>query len=260
MLKYSQNDAEAGRRGARVRFTVAMNRTLIAALAALILAAPVAASAQETPSYAQPAGPPGDQQIRGRVTDFDGGYNLTVRDERGYVDNVRLHPGTIINPTGLTLAPGMVVSILGYNAGDTFGANEIDTPYTFTAGVPYYYGHPYGYYGPSFSLGFFFGNRGWWHGSYFHGGYTYYGGARYYNSVHIANVYRAGGYGGAFRGRDYVGVRTSGGYYRGDAYGREPGHVPGRAYGAGPHGNFHAEGHERGGGGEHGHGDGHQHR
>ena len=58
-----------------------------------------------------------DQQIRGRISSFDGGYNLTVADERGFTDNVQLHDGTIINPTGLTLAPGMVVSILGYNAG-----------------------------------------------------------------------------------------------------------------------------------------------
>ena len=65
---------------------------------------------------------------------------MYVRDVRGYVDNVTLHQGTIINPTGLTLAPGMVVSILGYNAGPFFAANEVDTPYTYTYGVPYYAG------------------------------------------------------------------------------------------------------------------------
>ncbi len=43
--------------------------------------------------------------------------HLQVRDEQGYVDNVQLHQGTIINPTGITLEPGMVVSILGYNSG-----------------------------------------------------------------------------------------------------------------------------------------------
>jgi hypothetical protein len=67
----------------------------------------------------------------------------------------------VINPTGLTLAPGMVVSIDGYNAGGYFAANEVDTPYTYYEGVPYYYGHPWFYYGPSVSLGFFFGGGGW---------------------------------------------------------------------------------------------------
>jgi hypothetical protein len=104
----------------------------------------------------------------------------------------------------------MVVSILGYNAGAAFSANEIDTPYTFRAGVPYYYGHPWDYYGPSISLGFFFGNRGWWHGSAFHGGFTYVGGARVYGSVRVRNVY---GGAGSFHGRDFVASREHGGYY-----------------------------------------------
>jgi hypothetical protein len=126
----------------------------------LALGAPHGALAQPVPSYARHQD---DLQIRGRVTGFDGGYNLTVRDDRGYIDHVQLHQGTIINPTGITLAPGMVVNILGSNAGDYFAANEIDTPYSFYGGVPYYYGHPWNYYGPSVSLGFYFGNTGWWH-------------------------------------------------------------------------------------------------
>ena len=161
------------------------------------------------PSYAQP-GAPQDAQIRGRITNFDGGYNLTVRDERGFVDNVRLHQGTIINPTGLTLAPGMIVSILGYNGGSNFSANEIDTPYTVAEGVPVYLGHPWNYYGPSVSLGFFFGSGGWWHGPAFRGGFTYIRGARYYTNVRIRNVYRTAG---TFRGRDVVAPRERGGYY-----------------------------------------------
>jgi hypothetical protein len=139
-----------------------MIKQLLAAAAALVLAAPLAASAQEVPSYAEVQG---DQQIHGRITAFDGAYNLQVRDDNGYVDNVELHDGTIINPTGLTLAPGMIVSILGDGAGAAFDANEIDTPYVFESAVPYYGGHPWNYYGPSISLGFFFGNTGWWHGS-----------------------------------------------------------------------------------------------
>src|SRR5579871_1730856 len=176
-----------------------MTKYFVAALAALVLAAPVAASAQ-TPSYARQDG---EENIHGRVTAFDGGYNLTVRDEKGYTDNVRLHQGTIINPTGLTLAPGMVVSVLGYNSGSFFAANEIDTPYTYYGGVPWYGGHPWNYWGPSVSLGFFFGSPGWWHGGWFGGGPWYWNnGIRVYNRVTIRNVYRL--HPGNFRGRNFV--------------------------------------------------------
>ncbi len=143
-------------------------RKFIAALAAaLVISAPLAARAETLPSYAVPA-PHGDAHIDGRVVDFDGGYGLQVRDDNGYVDRVRLHAGTIINPTGLRLAPGMVVSVLGYNAGSFFAANEIDTPYTYTYGVPYFYGHPWNYYGPSYSLDFYFGHPGWYHDDWHH--------------------------------------------------------------------------------------------
>jgi hypothetical protein len=181
-----------------------MNKYLIAASAALLLAAPIAASAQDVPVYAQPAGvqvaqdvpsyaeaPPQDEQVRGRIISFDGAYSLQVKDERGFIDQVQLHQGTIINPTGLTLQPGMTVSILGFNSGSFLAANEIDTPYTFDAGVPYYAGHPWDYYGPTISLGFFFGDLGWWHGDYFHGPFSYVGGARYYTNVNISNIYRS---------------------------------------------------------------------
>jgi hypothetical protein len=226
-------------------------RTLFVALvAALTLSAPLAASAQDAPSYAQPpAGYDGggDAQIRGRILNFDGGYNLQVRDDKGYVDNVVLHQGTIINPTGLTLAPGMVVSILGYNAGSYFGANEVDTPYTYYSGVPYYGGHPWNYYGPSISLGFFFGNVGWWHGDSFGGGYHYNGGARIYNNVHVNAVYR----GGAYDGRTYRAPEEHGGYYpHGTYHGTTGYHGGGDFHGGGgaPRG-----GESHGGGGDHDH-------
>ncbi len=75
-----------------------------------------------------------------------------LRDDRGHVDNVRLHQGTVINPTGLTLASGMSVTIYGHNRGSVFAANEIDTPYHERYAV---YPVPvYPYYGPSFGLGF----------------------------------------------------------------------------------------------------------
>lgn len=184
-----------------------MLRLIAAFIAALFIATPLAASAQIAPSYAGNA-PDGDAQIHGRILTFDGAYGVQVKDEKGYVDNVQLHQGTIINPTGLTLAPGMIVSIMGYNAGSYFAANQIDTPYTYYAGLPYYGGHPWNYYGPSVSLGFFFGNPGWWHGGNFGGPYHYVGGARFYNNVRVNSVYR----GGTYQGRNYVAPRSSGGY------------------------------------------------
>jgi hypothetical protein len=168
-----------------------MKKHLLAALAALTLAAPVAAQAQVAPSYAQgPSTATTEEDVHGRVVGFDGAYNLTVRDERGFIDNVQLHDGTIINPTGLTLAPGMIVNILGYDAGDYLAANEIDTPYTFENGDPCYDGHLWSYWGPSVDLAFFFGNVGWWHGGYFGGPFAWNGGVRIYHDVSYRTVYR----------------------------------------------------------------------
>lgn len=134
----------------------------IAAALAVGAFAPLAASAQGAPSYARPSS---EQTIHGRIASINGTFNITVRDDAGYLDNVELHQGTIINPTGLTLAPGMTVTVLGYNAGSAFAANEIDTPYHYAGPRPvpvyigpgwWYPGFAYGY-GPSFSLAFGFG-------------------------------------------------------------------------------------------------------
>ena len=207
-----------------------MRRFVAALVAAIFIAAPFVAEAQ--PSYGAGQAYGGDAQIHGRILSFDGAYALRVRDEKGYVDNVRLHQGTIINPTGLTLAPGMVVSIIGYNAGSYFAANEVDTPYTYQAGYPYYAGRPWSYYGPGVSLGFFFGNPGWWHGAQFGGAYRFYGGARVYDDAQVNRVYR----GGSYDGRNYVVPREHGGY---DAH---------SSHGARGHGD---DGDDGGGGGYH---------
>jgi len=203
-----------------------MIKYFIAAVMTLSFLAPSLAQAQDVPSYAQQPESEynggGDQQIRGRITSFDGGYSLTVRDERGYDDNVELHDGTIINPTGLTLEQGMVVSILGFNAGSYFAANEVDTPYTFYGGAPYYAGHPWAYYGPSVSLGFFFTNTAWWHGDYFYGPHQFAGGARVYTTVHVNNVY--GDHDGAYHGRMYVAPPERGGYHPDHDHGHDHGH------------------------------------
>jgi hypothetical protein len=108
------------------------------------------ASAAETvlPSYARPS----DQEsIKGSIAGVTGKYTVRVRDEHGFVDEVQLHQGTVINPTGATLAEGMQVTVYGHTRGNVFAANEIDTPYrAVTYAVPPYgpYPYPVGPFGP----------------------------------------------------------------------------------------------------------------
>jgi hypothetical protein len=165
-------------------------RMLAATLAIAGLLLPAVAYAQYEPSYGQPQGygqppqgygqppqgygqpqygQPQGETIHGRIYSINATFNITVTDDNGYMDNVDLHQGTIINPTGLTLAPGMEVTIAGYGNGSAFEAMEIDTPYSYAgpAPVPIYYGpgwwYPgFGYgYGPSFVLDFVFFGGGY---------------------------------------------------------------------------------------------------
>lgn len=132
------------------------------------------------PSYATP-----EQTIQGRIASISGQYSMTVHDNSGYLDNVALHHGTIINPIGLTLAPGMSVTILGYNGGSVFQANEIDTPYRYAAPPP-----PTAYYGGA-----------WWYPNF---AFVYgYGGPRYYGPWGYPGFY----YGYGARGYWYRGNR-----------------------------------------------------
>jgi hypothetical protein len=94
------------------------------------------AQAQGVPSYARPEAPPPvpsyarrQEVLRGRVTATNGKYGISVRDDRGFVDTVTLHDGTVIIPRGFRLAPGVTVTIYGHNGGNVFNADEIDTPY-----------------------------------------------------------------------------------------------------------------------------------
>jgi hypothetical protein len=117
------------------------------------------APAAAPPSYATPSG---DEQIRGSIVAITGKYAIQVRDDRGFIDNVTLHQGTIINPTGLTLATGMPVTISGKNAGVSFAAEQIDAPYAIALSAqPYPLGFSFGFgsgwgFGPRYRGGF------WW--------------------------------------------------------------------------------------------------
>jgi hypothetical protein len=61
-------------------------------------------------------------QLSGTVSSFSP-YNLYLNNGQ----HVELHNGTVINPTGTNLSPGMRVRIIGaQNSDGTFNANEID--------------------------------------------------------------------------------------------------------------------------------------
>ncbi len=143
-----------------------MRGALVAVVGALALGlAPGAgALAQDLPSYAQPNAP--QETIAGRIIAVDGPFHISLRDVRGFVDSVDLRGNTVITPTGLVLAPGMDVTIVGSNGGASFIADEVDTQFSYDGDAPapvyygdgwYYPGFAYGY-GPAFSLGLGFGS------------------------------------------------------------------------------------------------------
>jgi hypothetical protein len=93
---------------------------ILAGLAlAVTLAAPVVAVAQPTPGGGSMT-MQDPHRVTGRVDSFDGHYRLVVHGLR-----VRLHQGTIIHPTGATLAPGQFVTVRGSWEGHHFNADEI---------------------------------------------------------------------------------------------------------------------------------------
>jgi hypothetical protein len=68
----------------------------------------------------------GAHDAQGRIVHFDGGYNLRLHvDGQGFLF-VRLHPGTVINPRGLTLHRGMLVNVRGFFADGAFHADVIN--------------------------------------------------------------------------------------------------------------------------------------
>jgi hypothetical protein len=215
-------------------------RTFAAALALAVAGLPGLAAAQsapppsyaQLPSYAKPA--PVHETLGGTISNFDGKYGLFVRDDRGFVDNITLRDGTIINPTGLRLAEGMRVTVTGFTQGKTFVALQIDTPYNTTYALPapapaYAYGYPYyggAYYGAAypwyypaaaFGIGFAFGAYPYW-GPYGYGGYYGYRGGYYgYRGYYGGGYY--GGYHGGYYGGGYHNPANPNGGYHGGGYG-----------------------------------------
>lgn len=99
------------------------------ALGVLALAAPVVAQADpiyaDQPTYVMQQGAPlvGAHELRGTVTYFNA-FTMTVR-ANGHEVPIHLHQGTIINPRGLTLQPGMYIRIFGFWANGNFQADRI---------------------------------------------------------------------------------------------------------------------------------------
>jgi hypothetical protein len=127
-------------------------KAAIGSLAALVLVTAAPVNALAAANYAAQPGP----HIQGTIASITGKYSIEVRTPSGMLDNVSLHQGTIINPTGITLEPGFRVRIYGYPDNGAFVANEIDTPYHYNqvgyVPAPYwgagYWGAPY--WGPAY--------------------------------------------------------------------------------------------------------------
>ncbi len=94
-------------------------KTALAA-SALILAVAAPLAIQAAPEDGRP--------ITGTIVSVDSKYQLTLQDNQKHTETVVLHQGTIINPLGARLLPGMNVTILGASVGpDRVAANEIDS-------------------------------------------------------------------------------------------------------------------------------------
>jgi len=103
---------------------VPMLAALVASVGAVATTAAPAAAQYLAPPYAYGAyGAPANALI-GTVTYFYQ-FNMTVQGPNGAVVPVQLHQGTIINPRGSTIVPGMQVTVRGYWSNGQFFANRI---------------------------------------------------------------------------------------------------------------------------------------
>jgi hypothetical protein len=108
-----------------------MNNRLLAApllgLSLLAASAGVAATAapalSQTVPYYAPYGYDA-HDVRGTVSYFSG-YVMTINTRKGQIE-VQLHRGTVINPLGMTIRPGMHVTVHGdWSTNGWFYANRI---------------------------------------------------------------------------------------------------------------------------------------
>jgi len=160
-----------------------------------ILGALLALAFAVTPLGAAAQGSNGET-IHGTIVSLDGTGNLALRDDRGFIDSVRLEPNVEVTPAGVQLQPGMRVTIVGANAGSVFAGEQVaaeqpqaqrpqaqapsyvnppSDPYAYAYPAPYpvvaypypVYAYPYPVYvpyGPPFSIGIGFGPYGGFRG------------------------------------------------------------------------------------------------
>ncbi len=117
-------------------------RLIVAPIILALGLSPALALAQNVPSYAvpvtaQPPAPPADQEtIHGTISSIDNNGGVQLNDDRGFIDSVQIQPNTIINPGGVQLKSGMVVTIGGAAQGQVFAANHIDVAMNGPSGRP----------------------------------------------------------------------------------------------------------------------------
>lgn len=88
-------------------------------------------------------------QLQGTITEIVGKYDVRVKTARGNIADVTLRQGTIINPSGMTLRPGVRVTVLGSGNADSFAAAQIDTPFHIeNSPIAQFGAYPGGTYGP----------------------------------------------------------------------------------------------------------------
>ena len=94
-------------------------------------------------------------QVQGTITQIVGKDDIRVKTTRGDLQDVTLRRGTVINPTGMMLRPGIGVIVRGTTTANSIVATRIDTPFhreaSPVAEVGAYPGGTFGPYG--FGLG-----------------------------------------------------------------------------------------------------------
>jgi hypothetical protein len=163
-------------------------RVLVAAAAFAALAGGMCVTAaladDAIPAYAQPA-PAGTETIGGIILAYDGHFAVTLQDDRGFEDTIRLRNGTQIDPEGVRLHRGERVVIHGHADGNVFAADHIalddsaapgadqlytdDGSYQYSAGYDESYGGYYGggsvYVGGGYGGGYYGGGPGYGNGA-----------------------------------------------------------------------------------------------
>lgn len=61
---------------------------------------------------------------------------MQVHERGGKTDTIVFHQSTITDPPDVTLSPGTIVAVTGYDDGNTFVAKDIAVPSAVTKGAP----------------------------------------------------------------------------------------------------------------------------